>query len=147
MRFYFQLTSFPPSIPVIQIVSLRGTHHIEAKWPAIPGLGCQPLMVDLNQVVTLNNFNTSTSGSYNTPTNNYIPFVKAAVGVHVYTQAVWADTGNGSAHLSRVSDTIIQPQPSPDFNGKFIYRYAPKTGVIPTSGFLRTSNIPLYRYK
>ena len=120
----------------------------EAKWPAIPGLGCQPLMVDVNQVVTLNNFNTSTSGSANTNSSNYIPFVKAAVGVHVFTQAIWADTRNGNAHLSRVSDTIIQPQPSPDFNDRFAYRYGPSTGVISQFSFTPSgSGVSLYRYK
>jgi len=150
MRFYFQLSRFPASIPVIQAASLGGTRsHTNPKFPVIPGLGCQNLLIDMNLLVAVNSFTTSSSGSANTSTSNYIPFVKRAVGVHVYTQSIWNDTKDKTAHLSRVSDTTIQPQPAPgDFSGKFAYRYGSTTTPSPTTSFTPTQGgVPLFRYK
>ncbi|MHC4516546.1 MAG: hypothetical protein ACYS5W_23025 [Planctomycetota bacterium] len=53
------------------------------------------------------------------------------------------------AKLTRTSRLTVRAlPPKADFNGKRAYRYAPKTGVIPTSGFTPSpSNVPVYRYK
>ncbi len=150
MQYYFQVSSFPPSIPVIQGVSLNGTRsHTDPNFPVIPGLGCQNLLIDLKLLVTVNSFTTSSGGSANTNPSNYIPFVQKAVGAHVYTQSIWDDTKNSNAHLSRVSDTTIQPQPAPaDFSGKIAYRYGPSTGVIPSTSFTPSGSlVPLFRYR
>jgi hypothetical protein len=89
-------------------------------------------------------FTTSTSGSANTSTSVYIPFIQAAVGLRVYTQSIWNDTVTNEAKLSRVSNTLIQPQPAgPDFKGTHAYHYNPlsATSFTPTQTY-----VPLFRY-
>lgn len=146
MRYYFQLSNFPASIPVFQGVSLAGTTSlVDPNYPVVPGLGCQNLNIDLNQMFVINSFTTSTSGSANTSTSVYIPFVAAAVGSRIYTQSIWEDTVLKSAKLSRVSNTLIQPQPAAaDFAGKFAYHYDPS---LATSFTPSQSSVPLYRYQ
>lgn len=145
MRFYFQLSGFPASTKVLQGVSLNGTTSLtDPKFPVVPGLGCQNLCIDLTQMLHINTFTTSTSGSANTNTSNYIPFLHAAVGLRIYTQSIWDDTVLKTAKLSRVSNTLINAQPAaPDFAGKFAYHY---TRTSPTSFTPSQSTVPLFRY-
>jgi hypothetical protein len=73
--------------------------------------------------------------------------VAGVVGLQIWSQGIWADTVNKNAHLTRGSRLIVAALPRrPDFNGKFLYRYAPPTGAVP-NGSSSTLYIPLYRYK
>ncbi len=52
-----------------------------------------------------------------------------------------------NAKLTMTSRLTVRVVPrQPDFNGKFLYRYAPPTGAVPNASS-STLYIPLYRYK
>ena len=145
-RFNNYRLNMAKSHPFIQALSLGGTTSTTTPGP-IPGLGCQALMIDVSKIFHTFAFTTTTRGSFSQTVST--KYSGAAANVTVWSQAIWADKGNKSTHISRTSSNLIRPlPPAADFNGKFGYRYGPSSGVIPTVSFTPTSSyVPLYRYK
>ncbi len=137
-------TNMPKSTLFVHVLSLGGTRSTTTPGP-IPGLGCQALQIDVSKIFLTQMFTTPSSGTFS-QSNQIVPYTAAAVGLQIFSQGIWADTVTKNAKLTMTSRLTVRVVPrQPDFNGKFLYRYAPPTGAVP-NGFSRTTNIPLYRY-
>ncbi|MHC4852153.1 MAG: hypothetical protein ACYTF5_09050 [Planctomycetota bacterium] len=146
-RHWVYRTYMPKSANFVHALSLGGTSSTTKPGP-VPGLGCQALQIDTTKIFLVQTFKTTSSGFYSQPTQ-YTPYIASAVGLIIWAQGIWNDTVTSHAKLTRTSRLTVRAlPPKADFNGKRAYRYAPKTGVIPTSGFTPSpSNVPVYRYK
>ncbi|MHC4078774.1 MAG: hypothetical protein ACYST0_10100, partial [Planctomycetota bacterium] len=132
-RHWHYRTNMPKSTAFIHGLSLGGTFSTTTPGPN-PGLGCQAVGIDFSKIFLTQMFKTTTSGFYSQP-SQYTPFVSSAVGLMIWAQGIWNDTATKNAKLTQTSRlTVAALPPKADFNGKRSYRYAPKTGVIPTSG-------------
>jgi hypothetical protein len=138
----------PKSTAFVQALSLGGFTSTTTPGP-LPGLGCQALQIDLAKIILTQTFTTPASGTYS-QSNQYTPFVAAAVGRIIWSQAIWADTKTGNAKLTRTGKLTVAALPlPPDFSAKRLYRYASGTPpTIPSTGFgPYNTNIEIIRYK
>lgn len=139
------LAEFPPKAIIYQAVTLAGTLDLQdPRYPAIPGLGCQPLMVDLQAAVELLMYRADDLGGAGRMLSRKVPFQSAFVGIRVYSQALWQDSVTQAFKLSRSSRATIMPQPvKSGYGGRFSSSISSLTrGSTPVP-----SGVPIYRYR